>query len=113
MAHSRRDFLQTAALALGASGAVALPGGAQPPSLPAQAGKPPAAGAAAPLPAPPRPVSTIQVPKMPFGTVEISRMIVGCNPFYGFAHFNSILATVMREYYTPERVCDVLHQCAR
>lgn len=50
---------------------------------------------------------------MRFGSVEISRMVVGCNPFYGFAHFNTTLATVMREYYTPERVCDVLHQCAR
>ena len=50
---------------------------------------------------------------MRFGSVEISRLIVGCNPFYGFAHFNNTLATVMREYYTQERVCDVLHQCAR
>src|ERR1019366_4284266 len=43
----------------------------------------------------------------------ISRLIAGCNTFYGFAHFNQILGTVMREYYTQERVCDVLHQCNR
>jgi len=53
------------------------------------------------------------VPKVRFGAAEISRLVVGCNPFYGFAHFNNILATVMSEYYTAERVCDVLHQCAR
>jgi len=50
---------------------------------------------------------------MRFGGVEISRLIAGCNPFYGYAHFNSTLAGVMRDYYTPDRVCDVLHQCAR
>lgn len=55
----------------------------------------------------------VQVPKMKFGGVEISRLIAGCNPFYGFAHYNSILATIMKEYYTPERICEVLHQCNR
>ena len=50
---------------------------------------------------------------MRFGGVEISRMAVGCNPLYGFSHFNQTLSTVMREYYTPERVCDLLHQCNR
>jgi hypothetical protein len=50
---------------------------------------------------------------MRFGNAEISRLIVGCNPFYGFSHFNNTLSQVMREYYTAERVCDVLHQCAR
>ena len=53
----------------------------------------------------------IQVPKMKFGEAEISRLIAGCNPFYGFGHFNSILSAVMREYYTAERVCEVLHRC--
>jgi hypothetical protein len=55
----------------------------------------------------------VQVPRMRFGSAEISRLIVGCNPFYGFAHFNTTLAAVMRDYYTPERVCSVLHQAAR
>lgn len=59
----------------------------------------------------PPPTSEVQVPRMRFAGTEISRLIVGCNPFYGFAHFNTILATVMREYYTPERVCEVLHRC--
>ncbi len=60
-----------------------------------------------------KPASEIQVPKVKFGGVEISRLVVGCNPFYGFAHFNRTLSTIMQEYYTAERVCDVLHQCNR
>jgi len=91
MSPSRRGFLQSA-LAIGAAGTVY------------------AADRQAP---PPRPASALQVPRMRFGPAEISRLIVGCNPFYGYAHYNSILSAVMREYYTPERVCDVLHQCAR
>jgi hypothetical protein len=54
---------------------------------------------------------TVQVPKMKFFGTEISRLIVGCNPFYGYSHFNNILSTVMREYYTPDRVCEVLNRC--
>ena len=54
-----------------------------------------------------------QVPKMKFGGVEISRLVAGCNPFYGFSHFNVVLSAVMRDYYTQERVCEVLRQCTR
>ena len=61
----------------------------------------------------PYPLSPIQVPKMKFGKAEIGRLICGTNQFYGYAHFNQILSTVMKDYYTPERVCDVLHQCVR
>jgi hypothetical protein len=64
-------------------------------------------------PAPLKPASEVQVPRMKFGTAEISRLVCGCNCFYGFAHFNQSLATVMRDYYSPERVCEVLHQCNR
>src|SRR3954471_7478269 len=88
---TRRNFLQSAA-----SAAAGLTGAA---ALSAQNA--------------PQAAMEIQVPKMKFAGVEISRLIAGCNTFYGFAHFNQTLATVMREYYTPERVCDVLHQCNR
>jgi hypothetical protein len=54
-----------------------------------------------------------QVPKVKFGDREIGRLVAGCNPFYGFGHFNATLAAVMRDYYTPERVCAVMHQCNR
>ena len=53
----------------------------------------------------------LQVPNMKFGGAEISRLICGYNTFYGFAHFNQTYGAVMREYYTPERVCEVLRQC--
>ena len=72
-----------------------------------------AAGLAKAQNTPPTPASEVQVPKMKFGNAEISRMVLGVNPFYGFAHYNNILATMMKEWYTPDRVCDVMHQCVR
>jgi hypothetical protein len=50
---------------------------------------------------------------MKFFKTEISRLVAGCNPFYGYSHYNNILSTVMREYYTPEKVCEVLQACGR
>lgn len=50
---------------------------------------------------------------MKFFGAEISRLVVGCNPIYGYAHFNTILSKVMEDYYTPERVVGFLHHCAR
>ncbi len=121
MAQTRRAFLQTAALAVGAAGGPILAAPATPVAQPLPAPHPQgppgnrssaAAGQVEPA-RPLTPASRLQVPKVRFGPVEISRLIVGCNPLYGFAHFNDTLATVMREYYTAERVCDLLHQCTR
>ena len=105
MLKNRREFLRSAAVVAAGVGAAAA----------AQTQRPqgPPSGEQAQPTAPPRPASEIQVPKMRFGNADISRLIVGCNPFYGFAHYNNILGTVMREYYTAERVCEVLHQCNR
>src|ERR1039457_4357376 len=92
MANTRRSFLhQGAALAAGLTG----DGGtlAAQPAAPAQ--------------------STVQVPKMKFGAAEISRMVLGVNPFYGFAHYNSNFGAVMKEWYTEDKVCAVMHQCNR
>jgi hypothetical protein len=47
---------------------------------------------------------------MKFGGVEISRLILGVNPLYGFAHYNNNFSSAMREWYTQDRVCDVLHR---
>jgi hypothetical protein len=58
-----------------------------------------------------KPPSDVHVPKMKFFHAEISRMVLGVNPFYGFAHYNNNLSNCMREWYTRERVCSVLHQC--
>ena len=112
MTHTRRAFLRSAALAAGAAGVprVGVANGQErPPGAPAPQATEPASATPARL----RPASEIQVPKVRFGGVEISRLVVGCNPFYGFAHFNRTLSTIMRDYYTAERVCDVLHQCNR
>lgn len=57
--------------------------------------------------------SEAQVPKMKFGSAEIGRLVLGVNPFYGFAHFNNVLGAMMKEWYTPQRVCEVMHRCSR
>jgi len=51
------------------------------------------------------------LPKVRFGKYEISRLVIGCNQFYGYSHFNHILDELMREWNTPERVCETLRQC--
>lgn len=60
-----------------------------------------------------RPALDVQVPKVKFFQTEISRMVLGVNPFYGFAHFNTNFAASMREWYTEDRVCAVMHQATR
>lgn len=90
MAKNRREFLQSSALlALGAMS------GAANSQVPAGA----ASGAA-----------TCQVPKMKFGNVEISRMVLGCNQFNGYSHFNNAYDDLMREWFTQDRVVEVLHR---
>jgi len=51
------------------------------------------------------------LPKVRFGQHEISRLVIGCNQFYGYSHFNQLLDQLMREWNTPERVCDTLRKC--
>ena len=100
MSKSRREFLQTgAALAAGLVGAPQL--------LHSQAARQEDGiepGSQQPLIAP------VQVPRMKFGAVEISRMVIGVNPMYGFAHYNMNFSRTMAEWYTQERVCEVLHR---
>ena len=60
-----------------------------------------------------RPQNTVQVPKMKFGGAEISRMVLGVNPFYGFAHYNNNFGVAMKEWYTQDKVCSIMHQCNR
>jgi hypothetical protein len=51
------------------------------------------------------------LPKVRFGDHEISRLVIGSNQFYGYSHFNHTLDELMREWNTPERVCQTLRQC--
>ena len=37
-------------------------------------------------------------------------MVLGVNPFYGYSHFNSTYSTTMREWYTQEKVVEVMHR---
>jgi hypothetical protein len=50
---------------------------------------------------------------MKFGNVEMSRLIVGYNPFHGMSHYTQTLNQLMAQYYTQERVVEVLHRCTR
>jgi hypothetical protein len=69
-----------------------------------------AALAAGPL-ANAQPPEAATLPTVAFGKHQITRMIIGCNQFYGYSHFNSLLDQLMRDWNTPERVCQTLHQC--
>jgi hypothetical protein len=53
------------------------------------------------------------LPKVRFGKHEVSRLVVGCNQFYGASHFNQLLDQLMKDWNTPERVCDTLQHCER
>ena len=99
MFNTRRSFLEsTATLAAGLTGVAS--------SMPAQ-------GAGRQRPVVSAADSEIHIPKVRFGKVEISRLILGVNPFYGFSHFNHTYGTVMREWYTPARVLEVLQRCEK
>jgi hypothetical protein len=97
MSNTRREFLQTgAALAMG------VLGGVKPmEAMPVQS---------AVLPGPSK---EVQVPTMKFGNAEISRLVLGVNPLYGFAHYNNNFSGAMREWYTQDKVCEVLHRANR
>lgn len=54
-----------------------------------------------------------QLPRIKLGSLEVSRLILGSNPFFGFAHGNpQASAREMTEYYTDERVMAVLDAAA-
>jgi thiamine monophosphate synthase len=98
MANTRREFLQSsAALAVGVMGGAATTLTAVPSAV-AQATGPLAAQA------------EVQIPKMKFGSAEISRLVLGVNPMYGFSHYNSNYSSAMRDWYTQDKVCEVLHR---
>ena len=106
MSNTRREFLQTGAVL-----AAGLMGGPQ--LLQSEAaGKQGQGDAPASRDSSGQQVAgaPVQVPRMKFGNVEISRMVIGVNPLYGFAHYNNNFSRTMAEWYTQERVCEVLHR---
>lgn len=98
MSNSRRRFLQSSAAV-----AVGLIGGKSALASVSQAEQkavnPAVAGEA-----------RVQISKMKFGNTEISRLVLGVNPLYGFSHYNNNFSNAMREWYTQDRVCEVLHR---
>jgi len=100
MPNTRRSFLQSsaavAASLAGAASTINAQGTGQ-------------GRAAAPL----KPASEVQVPKMKFFHVQIGRVVLGVNPLYGFAHYNNNFGAAMKEWYTQDRVCEVMHQSTR
>jgi hypothetical protein len=51
------------------------------------------------------------LPKVKLGAFEVTRLIIGSNPFYGYSHFNRLYDRHMSEWYTQERVLEVLRAC--
>jgi hypothetical protein len=101
---TRRTFLQSsAAVAAALSGASALDAHAS--SVLGDRSGPETSS--------PKPAATVQVPKMKFFDTEISRMVLGVNPFCGYAHYNNNFSGAMKDWYTPERVCAVMRDCTR
>lgn len=107
MSNTRREFLQSsAAMAVGMMGGAATALAAQSPAPKTPAGAPTPAQSAASSGS----EAYVQIPKMKFGSVEVSRLVLGVNPLYGFSHFNTNFDDTMREWYTQDRVCEVLHR---
>lgn len=115
MSNTRREFLQSsAAVAVGLMGGVATTLAAEPVAGPQAQNMPAGApGTPAQNAGPSGREAEIQVPKMKFGNAEIGRLVLGVNPFYGFAHYNNNFATAMKEWYTQDKVCEVMHQSNR
>jgi len=110
MQDTRRTFLQSAVLAAGMTEA-AVAAQTTPQQGPGR-GAPGGRSAGAPA-TPPPPVSEVQTPKIKFGNVEMSRLVIGYNPFCGISHYTQTLDNLMSQYYTQERVVEVLHRSAR
>lgn len=57
--------------------------------------------------------STVRtMPTIKLGDLEVSRLILGSNPFFGFAHKPDDTGKRMRAYYTEERIMATLDEAA-
>lgn len=50
-------------------------------------------------------------PMTTIGGIEISRLICGSNTFHGYSHFSAARNEWLRQYFTPERIYEVLEVC--
>ena len=53
------------------------------------------------------------LPSVQLGAHRVTRLIVGGNPIYGYSHFNRQYDQHMREWFTDERVVELLLNCER
>jgi len=51
------------------------------------------------------------MPTVRLGDHEVSRLIVGASPVLGFSYMGGLMARFMVDYYTPERIQDLLVRC--
>jgi hypothetical protein len=52
-----------------------------------------------------------KLPTIRLGNLEVTRLILGSNPFFGYAHHGELYKQ-MKAYYTDQRIMDVLEQAA-
>ena len=53
------------------------------------------------------------LPTVPFGGHRLSRLILGANPINGGSHLSRFVNNRMKEYFTEERVLDLLRTCEK
>lgn len=51
-------------------------------------------------------------PKIKLGPLEVSRLILGSNPFFGFAHKPDNVSDLMKAYYSDDRIMAALDEAA-
>ena len=52
-----------------------------------------------------------KMPMIRLGRYQVSRLIVGSNPILGYSHVSSVMDRLMMDYYTLERIQDLLSGC--
>ena len=55
---------------------------------------------------------TQPLPTIKLGKLEVSRLILGSNPFFGFAHKPGDVGKQMKQFYTEERIMAVMDEAA-
>lgn len=93
---SRREFLSRLSLGLAGS-ALAIDNVSRAKETP-----PAAAGSPGPL-----------LPTIRLGDHQVTRLVVGANPIGGYSYLGSAMNQEMREYFTRERVVELLSNCER
>jgi hypothetical protein len=53
-----------------------------------------------------------ELPKIRLGSLEVSRLILGSNPFFGYAHHGELGRKMIEYYKDDQRIMDVLAQAA-